>query len=117
MTLDELDALETALARVKRPWLSLPGDPSYLMECEKRASLDLARDEALRNAASSLIATARRVQELEAALAPFASALRGNYSHQRDSFPLVCGNSQYDLRFRFTVGDFRRAGAALEPKP
>jgi hypothetical protein len=51
---------------------------------------------------------------LRAVLKPFANALKGNWSHQPDHMPLDVGHGPDDLRLRLTLGDFRRAHAALQ---
>lgn len=56
-------------------------------------------------------------ERLRAALDPFAGALEGNWSQQPDSLPIVAGYGAHDLRLRFTLGDFRRAHAALTAQP
>jgi hypothetical protein len=50
---------------------------------------------------------------LRAALKPFASALKGNWSYQSDEMPIDAGFGASDLRLRFRLGDFRAARAAL----
>lgn len=62
----------------------------------------------------------RRVAELEAerdrlreALSPFATALKGNWSHQPDNMVIVAGTPT-DLRFAFLLRDFRLAREALK---
>ncbi len=57
---------------------------------------------------------AAEIERLRAALEPFANAVEGNWSQQPDSLPIVAGYGAHDLRLRFTLGDFRRARAALE---
>ena len=50
---------------------------------------------------------------LREALEPFAEMLKGNYSHQSDNMPIKAGANQYDLVFVFTLGDLRKAAAAI----
>ncbi len=50
---------------------------------------------------------------LRAALKPFASALKGNWSHQSDEMPIDAGFGASDLRLRFRLGDFRAARDVL----
>jgi hypothetical protein len=47
--------------------------------------------------------------KLRAALKPFASALKGNWSYQSDEMPIDAGFGASDLRLRFRLGDFRAA--------
>lgn len=54
-------------------------------------------------------------ERLRAALEPFALALAGNWSHQPDNLAIDAGCG-IDLRMHFSLGDFRRARAALEGK-
>jgi hypothetical protein len=61
-----------------------------------------------------------RVEELEGALTPFAEALKGNWSHQHDLTMVRAGLNSSDLRMNLTLGNFRRARAALsasQPAP
>jgi hypothetical protein len=58
----------------------------------------------------------REIAKLRAALKPFATALKGNWSHQSDEMPIDAGFGATDLRMQFRLGDFRRARAALEIK-
>ena len=51
--------------------------------------------------------------ELVAALEPFAAALKDNYHHQADDLPIIAGSNQMDLRFKWTLGQFRAAQAVL----
>lgn len=55
---------------------------------------------------------------LRAALEPFSKALKGNWSHQPDEMKISAGweNGGIDIRLHFTLGDFRRATAAMEGK-
>jgi hypothetical protein len=53
------------------------------------------------------------LKEAREALKPFADQLKGNYSKQSDTMPLSCGFNQWDQRFKFTLGEFRRAAAVL----
>jgi hypothetical protein len=53
------------------------------------------------------------VERLRAALEPFATALKGNWSHQPDDMIIDAGFGATDLRMRFRLGDFRAARAAL----
>ncbi len=58
-----------------------------------------------------IIALGQEVGRLREALRPF-DCLKGNWTHQPDDLPLtVAFNS--DVRFSLTLGDFRRARAAL----
>jgi hypothetical protein len=50
-----------------------------------------------------------RVEELEKALRPFAEVLKGNYTHQSNAMSIVAGHNANDLRFTFSLRDFRRA--------
>jgi len=50
---------------------------------------------------------------LRAALKPFASALKGNWSYQSDEMPIDAGFGASDLRLRFRLGDFRAARDVL----
>jgi hypothetical protein len=50
---------------------------------------------------------------LRAALKPFASALKGNWSYQSDEMPIDACFGASDLRLRFRLGDFRAARAVL----
>lgn len=50
---------------------------------------------------------------LRAALKPFATALKGNWSYQSDEMPIDAGFGASDLRLRFRLGDFRAARAVL----
>jgi len=56
------------------------------------------------------------VERLRAALEPFATALKGNWSHQPDDMIIDAGFGATDLRMRFRLGDFRAARAALDGK-
>ncbi len=51
--------------------------------------------------------------KLRAALKPFATALKGNWSYQSDEMPIDAGFGASDLRLRFRLGDFRAARAAI----
>lgn len=51
--------------------------------------------------------------KLRAALKPFASALKGNWSHQSDEMPIDAGFGASDLRLRFRLRDFRAARDVL----
>lgn len=68
----------------------------------------ISHNEALANA--HLIAAAPEMVE---ALAPFADALKGNWSHQPDDMEIVLGPHASDLRMKVTLGDLRRARSAL----
>ena len=58
-----------------------------------------------------IITLGQEVGRLREALRPF-DCLKGNWTHQPDDLPLtVAFNS--DVRFSLTLGDFRRARAAL----
>lgn len=46
---------------------------------------------------------------LREVLAPFGAVLKGNWSKQSDEAPIVAGMNEHDLRFKLTLGDFRRA--------
>lgn len=62
----------------------------------------------------TLVAELRALNaELVSALEPFADALKDNYSHQVDDFPIIAGSNQMDVRFKWTLGDLRRAQAVL----
>ena len=50
---------------------------------------------------------------LRAALKPFATALKGNWSYQSDDMPIDAGFGASDLRLRFRLGDFRSARDVL----
>jgi hypothetical protein len=54
-------------------------------------------------------------EKLRAAIEPFALALAGNWSHQPDNLAIDAGFG-IDLRMHFSLGDFRRARAALKEK-
>jgi septal ring factor EnvC (AmiA/AmiB activator) len=54
---------------------------------------------------------------LRKAIKPFAEAIQGHYSNQPDHFPIRCGYLAVDIRFELTLGDFRRARAALAKEP
>jgi len=56
------------------------------------------------------------IDRLRAALEPFATALKGNWSHQPDDMIIDAGFGATDLRMRFRLGDFRAARAALDGK-
>jgi hypothetical protein len=51
---------------------------------------------------------------LQAALEPFANALKGNWSAQSGSMKIVAGPHAHDLRLELTLYDFRRAALAQE---
>ncbi len=53
------------------------------------------------------------VERMREALRPFGEILKGNLHYQRDDMQLMFGPNNYDLRFACTVGDLRRAAAAL----
>jgi hypothetical protein len=67
------------------------------------AELEVAHDEINR-----LRAREARLQE---ALRPF-NCVKGNWTHQPDDLPLTVAFGT-DVRFSLTLGDFRRASAAL----
>lgn len=69
---------------------------------------------ALRNALPDLIAQAERANALEAALRPFAQALDdwGDEAEQPDN----TNAWEHPISLDLTIGDFRRAHAALEQK-
>ena len=52
-------------------------------------------------------------KNLRAVVKPFAEMLKGNYSHQSDDMPIKAGANQYDLVLDFTLGDLRKAAAAI----
>jgi hypothetical protein len=52
------------------------------------------------------------IERLRAALEPFATTLKGNWSHQSDDMIIDAGFGATDLRMRFRLGDFRAARAA-----
>ena len=56
-------------------------------------------------------ADAARLRE---ALKPFATVLKDNWFHQRDGLKIRCGTNEFDLRLDLTLGDFRKARAALK---
>lgn len=67
---------------------------------------------------AELVPTLRaELERKDAALRPFAEALQGYWSLQPDSLLINTqwGAKNPDLRMRITVGDFRRARAALSP--
>lgn len=53
------------------------------------------------------------ITRLREALKPFGEALKDNYYHQLDAFPIVAGSNQIDIRFKWTLGDLRAAAAAI----
>mgnify|MGYP003352366166 CR=1 FL=1 len=55
-----------------------------------------------------------RIAELEVALRPFAEQLKGHYSHQTDELSIIAGHGDEDVRFKWTLGDLRRARKVLE---
>jgi hypothetical protein len=75
---------------------------------------DDARQEDMRAASAAadeikrLLAREARLQE---ALRPF-NCVKGNWTHQPDDLPLTVAFGT-DVRFSLTLGDFRRASAAL----
>lgn len=57
-------------------------------------------------------------ERLRAALGPFATSLGGHWANQPDSMPIDAGPGPHDLRIGFTLGEFRKARAALaSPAP
>jgi regulator of replication initiation timing len=58
-------------------------------------------------------ALAEKVAKLREALEPFAEQLKDNYYHQVDELPIVAGSNKMDIRFKWTLGDLRRARAVL----
>ena len=53
------------------------------------------------------------IARLREALKPFGEALKDNYYHQIDAFPIVAGSNQIDIRFKWTLGELRAAAAAI----
>lgn len=55
-----------------------------------------------------------RIEHLEAALRPFADALKGNWSMQPGSMKIIAGPWASDLRIELTLAHFRNASYALD---
>jgi NifU-like protein involved in Fe-S cluster formation len=68
------------------------------------------------NDGALLTKAADEIEKLRVALRPFANALQGHYHHQVNEMPIVAGYHKDDLRFKLTLGDFRKARAALGEK-
>jgi hypothetical protein len=79
-------------------------------ENQARAALVAAEPVIREQADNALREENARLRE---ALKPFAEMLKGNYSHQSDNMPIKAGANQYDLVFVFTLGDLRKAAAAI----
>ena len=56
---------------------------------------------------------ADEIERLREALKPFASVVKGNWNEQPDTMPMSYGFG-VDKRFDLTLGDFRKARAALK---
>lgn len=78
----------------------------------------IAMERELADAATKLVEQLEEIKRLRAALEPFSKALKGNWSHQPDEMKISAGweNGGIDIRLHFTLGDFRRATAAMEGK-
>jgi len=133
--LDDLDTIletefDTQLSVQRNPYGATKAieDALYLLrdQAARLEALTAERDEYRRLATiTELVARECKIQEARAekaeadnarllkALEPFASALKGNWSHQPDGTKILCGTSEFDLRLNLTLGDFRRAAAAL----
>jgi hypothetical protein len=59
------------------------------------------------------LAAAEDIERLREALKPFADVVKGNWSEQPDTMPMSYGFGS-DKRFDLTLGDFRKARAALK---
>ncbi|MFN7185450.1 MAG: hypothetical protein ACK5VE_03655 [Alphaproteobacteria bacterium] len=70
-----------------------------------------ARAEAAEAERDDMAAERDRLRE---ALKPFATVLKDNWFHQRDGLKIRCGTNEFDLRLDLTLGDFRKALAALK---
>jgi len=55
---------------------------------------------------------AKEIERLREALKPFADVVKGNWDEQPDTMPMSYGFG-VDKRFDLTLGDFRKARAAL----
>ena len=54
------DDLETLAKKAKGPWLSIPGDPAWLIEDDERAGIERSLMRLLRNAVPEIIAALRQ---------------------------------------------------------
>ena len=63
-------------------------------------------------ASDVMTAAANEIERLREALKPFASVVKGNWNEQPDTMPMSYGFG-VDKRFDLTLGDFRKARAAL----
>ncbi|MFN7883206.1 MAG: hypothetical protein ACK5PF_09370 [bacterium] len=77
----------------------------------RAAQRDGHRIEARTARAEAAEADAARLRE---ALKPFATVLKDNWFRQRDGLKIRCGTNEFDLRLDLTLGDFRKALAALK---
>lgn len=60
-----------------------------------------------------ILSLREKVEKLRGALAPFGAVLKDNYAQQPDDLQITAGHGQWDMRFSFRLGDFRRARAEL----
>jgi len=103
----DTDAADADMEESAKRIEALTAEREDLIECNEQFSVD---NQFLKKRAEKAEADNAR---LRAALEPFASALKGNWSHQPDGTKILCGTSEFDLRLNLTLGDFRRAAAAI----